>query len=231
MLGSAAVILCYHKVGPESEEGRSLNIEPARLDSHIRFFKRRGLPFVLGRQFAPRWPGQSVCLTFDDAYVSALTHGREVMLRNEVRGVFYVVSTLVGDASRWDGDKARPLAGQDLLKTALDEGFELGNHTARHARLANIDSGVRRELEECRDWLERFGAGEGSFCYPYGSLDDAAVEEVSRAGYGVGMALGKRVALPTDNRLRLPRIVVAFSHSLPMLVYKVYVRSRWAHKA
>ena len=226
MPSPSSLILCYHKVGPEAEEGRSLNIEPDRLESHIRFFQRRRFPFLLGRDLVNPWPTQSVCLTFDDAYISAMTYGREVMLRTGVRATYYVVSGCVGDASRWDGEKARPLADESLLRKALSEGFELGNHTASHVHLGEMVEGVDRELSECQAWLSGLGVKGESFCYPYGSLNPAAVQAVGTAGYRVGMALGKRAALPKDDLLQLPRIVVAYSHSLPMLLYKIHVRPR-----
>ncbi len=63
-----------------------------------------------------------------------------------------------------------------------------------------------------------------SFCFPYGSLSRQSVEQVKIAGYKVGLALGKRPARSEDNRLSLPRIVVAYSDSLPMLLFKLHVK-------
>lgn len=224
MSGSSAIILCYHKVGPESEEGRSLNIEPSRLESHIRHFQRRGYRFVLGSNFSGEWPSKSICLTFDDAYVSALSYGRDVMLRLGVRGTYYVVSGCIGGTSSWDGEKSRPLADESTLLEAQSQGFELGNHTANHPHLAEMTSGVTQEIDACKRWLASRGIKGESFCYPYGSVNDAVVSDVRSSEYTVGMALGKRAAEPGDDLLRLPRIVVAFSNSLPMLLYKVHLR-------
>lgn len=223
---SSAIILCYHKVGPEREEGRFLNIEPDRLASHIRFFQRRGYPFLLGGEYAKKWPGRSVCLTFDDAYLSAMTYGRETMLRLGVRGTFYVVSSLVGIASNWDGEIARPLAPESLLVEALSQGFELGNHTHTHPHLNELEDRGRAELAACRAYLRGLGVSQESFCYPYGALDQDVAHAVGESGYSVGMALGKRPARESDGRLQLPRTVIAFSHSLPMLVYKLFVRPK-----
>jgi peptidoglycan/xylan/chitin deacetylase (PgdA/CDA1 family) len=218
-------ILCYHKVGSEAEEGRSLNIEPERLEQHIAFLKRRGLKFILAQNLAKGWSTKSVCLTFDDAYLSALTYGKEAMLRQEVRGVYYVVSSLVGETSAWDGDLARPLAGWDLLNQAAAEGFELGNHTSHHPRLAELSLDKQRQtIRECQSFLAAQGVSGSSFCYPYGSLNEDSLRALSETGYSVGMALGKRFARESDSLLKLPRIVMAFSDSLPMLYYKLYVK-------
>src|SRR4051812_17322791 len=113
-----AIILCYHKVGPVATEGRRLNIEPARLRSHIRFFARRGFAFLLGRELAQSWPERSVCFTFDDAYTSTIRNAPELLEESGARGSFYAVSDKVGGSSGWDGSLARPLASWDELLDA-----------------------------------------------------------------------------------------------------------------
>jgi len=218
-------ILCYHKVGPESEEGRWLNVEPARLESHVRFFARRGRRFVLPRELAA-WPTEpAVCFTFDDAYVSAVSLAPPIFLRHRATAAFYAVPRHVGGASDWDGEKARALADWGELSALAAQGFEVGNHSMTHPRMAEIDADAcLREAQEARAALEEHNLAPASFCYPYGSLNPAAMVAVQASGHMVGLALGKRMAEESDDRLALPRIVVAFSDALPKLLYKMYLR-------
>lgn len=223
--------LCYHKVGPAEEQGRRLNVHPRRLESHVRFFQRRGCTFVAARDLADAWPRRVACLTFDDAYVSALTDGVEVCRRCGVPATFYAVTNLVGQSSKWDGALARPLADWDLLRAAQKEGFEIGNHTVSHARLARLEmEEVRREVVEADARLRAEGIEPGSFCYPYGSLHDETLAEVAAAGYRVGMALGKRLPNGSDPLLALPRIAVAYGDALPLLLYRLYLRPALARR-
>ena len=88
---------------------------------------------------------------------------------------------------------------------------------------------AEEQLSEIRiadEMLREHGITPGSFCYPYGAYDDTTVEVLGECGYGVGLALNKRVAAATDQRLVLPRIVVGYSDALPMLLYKIYLRPR-----
>jgi peptidoglycan/xylan/chitin deacetylase (PgdA/CDA1 family) len=216
-------ILCYHKVGLAAEEGRRLNIEPERLEQHVRFFVRRGFRIVLpdADLFSSN---RCVCFTFDDAYSSALNHALPVFERHDCRCTFFAVTSLVGGSSSWDGELARPLAGWADLERAHSRGFIIGNHTHTHPRLADLDIAKHEdEVLSAKNLLAEHGITSTAFCYPYGSLNEAAKDVVARH-YEVGLALGKRPATSEDDRLALPRIAVAYSDGLAKLLYKIHIR-------
>lgn len=218
---------CYHKVGTEAEEGRRLNIDPRRLASHVRFFQRRGYEFVKAGDLASRSSGRVACFTFDDGFQSTLDHGVPVFSRLGAPMTIYAVSDRVGEASTWEGEQPRPLAPWDRLLEAQRAGHEIGNHTATHPRLASLSREEQfAEIRRCDEALRSHGLEPGSFCYPYGSLNDESHAVVKEAGYQVGMALGKRLPRLDDPLEAIPRIVVAFGDALPLLLYKLYVRPR-----
>ncbi len=218
-------ILCYHKVGPESEEGRRLNVSPERLRDHVRYFKRRGRAFVTAGSLASSWPSRGVCLTFDDAYLSAVVHGLPVLREEGVVATLYAVTAHVGGASGWDGEAARPLADWPALVEAAQAGFEIGNHTAHHLRMSEASGEVcAQELQEASEALAAHGLQVRSFCYPYGAWTATARNAVAATGCPVALSLGKRVATRSDDRLALPRLVVSYSDALPKLLYKLWLR-------
>lgn len=224
---SGIPVLCYHKVGPISEVGRFLNIEPTRFRQHIEFFQRRGARFVLSRELpACRAEPNVVCLTFDDAYTSALTHGREVMLSAGVRGTFFAVAERIGRTSDWDEERAQPLAPLELLLEAQDQGFEIGNHTKRHPKLNELDpKSQAEEIMHAATALRAIGLVIDSFAYPYG-LSDTSARNLVANSHHVGLALGKRLATSQDPLDSIPRFVVSYSDSIPKLVYKIWLRNR-----
>jgi peptidoglycan/xylan/chitin deacetylase (PgdA/CDA1 family) len=220
-----AVILCYHKVGTQEDQGRRLNVHPARLRSHVRFFLRRKFQFLTAAEFAGEWPKRAVCFTFDDAYQSTVENGLPVFDSLGVRCSLYTVTKRVGETSAWDGPLARPLASWQALLDAQSRGHEIGNHTATHPKLATLDApSIGVEIEDAHRQLLDHGIEARSFCYPYGSLSEPAKAAVVEAGYRVGLALGKRVAESTDPRIALPRVVVAYGDALPLLLYKLHLR-------
>ena len=222
-----AIILCYHKVGSKVDEGRRLNVSPSRLRSHARYFLRAGYQFVRARDFASDWPARCVCFSFDDAYWSALSWGAPVLEEVGVRGTFYAVPSLVGGASVWDAASPRALATWSSLVDAQKRGHEIGNHSFSHVHLARLPLPEQQEQVRLADAdLRENGLDPGSFCFPYGSYNADTLTALRSCGYSVGLALGKRAALPTDDRLALPRFVIGYSDALPMLLYKVFLRPK-----
>jgi len=219
------VTLCYHKVGSEAAEGRRLNIHPARLDSHVRFFKRRGFRFAKAGELN-RWPAEkTVCFTFDDGFVSTIENGRPVFDRYKVPMSVYVVSSLVGKTSQWEGELARPLADWPMLRDLQGAGHEVGNHTAHHPFLDELSlEEQQEEVRSCHLALKENGFRIDSFCFPYGRLNRESITALRACGYTVGLALGKRLPQKEDSFLEIPRVVVAYGHALPLLLYKLYVR-------
>jgi peptidoglycan/xylan/chitin deacetylase (PgdA/CDA1 family) len=220
--GLKRIALCYHQVAPASQVGRSLSVEPERLESHVRFFQRRGLKLVLGRDIVLT-NESCVCFTFDDAYESTLTYGLEVLHRREAPATFFAVPSLVGATSSWDAGRERPLADWNLLKSAYEMGFEIGNHTMTHARLTDL-SQERQELEwhDAHAALKSSGIDATCACYPYGFVSPESPGILSKLGYRTAFSIGR---WPGDNDpFRLARIVVAYSDGLPMLLYKLSLR-------
>jgi peptidoglycan/xylan/chitin deacetylase (PgdA/CDA1 family) len=216
-----SVIFCYHKVGPEAEEGRFLNVEPAGLRAQLLFLRRRYWAVHVS-DVATR--GGQVALTFDDAYLSALTHGLEILRELNLPATFYAVPNLVGKSSEWDGERARPLADWDLLTVADEEGQRVGNHTWSHPDLSLLSLEEQmKEWESAQERLVREGLEPVSGCYPYGKGNATSAEALGRV-CAWGVTLEGRPIAPTDSPLLLPRIAVAFRDRAPQLLYKVHVR-------
>ncbi len=226
-----ATILCYHKVGPALEEGRSLNIEPSRLESHVHFFSRKNHIFLRANELSTHWKANSICFTFDDAYVSTLTHAPSIFERHGVRATFFAVPGRVNQSSDWDNERARPLADWDLLRSAQKGGHEIGNHTFNHIKMAQHAVEVQREeVRSAHQRLVDEGLDIKSFCYPYGSHTQQSVEIIKEMRYCSAVILGKRIASTEDDPMALPRIAVAYSDSLPMLLYKLTLKQRLKSK-
>lgn len=166
-------------------------------------------------------------MTFDDAYVSALTHAVEILARYDVWGTFFAVPGMVGMKSTWDGPHARPLAGWDALQAAQAQGMEIGSHTLSHADLTKLSLEEQTaEIEAAEDRLIEHGLDCRSLCFPYGKFNPDTLRAMDREGCKVGLALGRRPAGPGDDLRCLPRIVVSYSDHLPKLLYRIHVRPK-----
>ena len=222
------VILCYHKVGPLQEEGRRLNVEPATLQKHISYFKRRGFTFVLPRDLVSPWPRRGICFTFDDGFATTLERATTIFLDHGVRCAFYAVAGHVGTTSAWEGVRASPLASWEALTGAHSNGFEIGSHALEHTLLNEMSPEEQMsQLTLARAEFEAKGLEPISICYPNGAWSAATIRAAAETGHKVGLALGKRPAsLERDHILALPRITVSYSDGIAMLLYKIHVRPR-----
>jgi len=81
----------------------------------------------------------------------------------------------------------------DVARLVTERGHELGNHTWTHPDLRNLDeSGVRAEIERCRDRLVELSGGPGAFFRP-SAAQHASPEVLRLAG-----AAGYRTVLSYD---------------------------------
>ena len=202
-----------------------MNCSPVQLASHARFFQRRGWNGFLPRQFLSQ-RATGICFTFDDAYVSAIENAPSILEQFGFRGAFYVVPSLVGLTSSWDGDMARPLADWDALLSIAARGHELGNHSLTHPRLNELSVTEQLvEIESASKVLHARGVEVSSIAFPYGLSNQDTFSAMETAGVKVGLALGKR-PVRAEAANCLPRIVVGYSDSVAKLLYKIFVRPK-----
>lgn len=195
----------------------------------MRFFRSRGFQFIAASEI-PEARSPSVCLTFDDAYASALDNGREILSKWSARATFYAVPAFVGETSAWDGERRDKLADWESLLQASREGFEVGNHTNRHTRLAGAPiATVAAEWSDADKVLRARGFNPKSACFPYGDVEGSSAETLQALGYRVGLGIGKWPGHHPP--YAYARIVMSYSDGLPKLLYKLWLRPRLRLKA
>ena len=221
------LVLCYHKVGHESVEGRWINVSPDTLRKHIEFFKRRGFHVLPASDIFSSTLKNAISITFDDAFQSMLENGLPVLKSLSVPGTIYAVSSYVGSGADWPGNNGEPLANWDLLREAEKEGMEIGNHTATHASLRDLDKEAQvAEISRCHQQLIANGLAPKTFCLPYGHYNSNTSKAVQEAGYDVGFTVEKRWLNHNDDPRLLPRFAMSYGDGLAGLLYKLYIRPK-----
>jgi peptidoglycan/xylan/chitin deacetylase (PgdA/CDA1 family) len=202
-----------HGVGRVTADPFDLFLSPERFAGQMRVLARSGLRGVsLAELRAAESRGRAqglVGLTFDDAYRDVLDWAPPVLAGHGFTATVFAVSDLLGGENTWDPPPRRRLMDADDLRRLADQGWEVGSHGATHVRLAGLDAdGLRREVAGSRQALARVtGVPPATFCYPYGSVDAAAVEAVRAAGYVSACAVSPPPGL--DRELASPRIGIA----------------------
>jgi peptidoglycan/xylan/chitin deacetylase (PgdA/CDA1 family) len=241
---STLPILGYHNVAmaPEHAPFKLLYVSPDSFERQLWTLRRLGLRGVCASEGIARLnSGTSrgcVVLTFDDGYADTLTAAAPLMKRYGFSATCYVVSGAVGTYNSWDAEllqERKPLMRRDQLEQWLAAGMEVGSHSLSHQQLHELpQDAARYEIAESRTALRNMlGVPIEHFAYPFGHFNADIVEWVRHAGYSSAMTVLPGVARVSDDRLRLPRILVNGERGLWKFLLQVatpYERLRWRQR-
>jgi peptidoglycan/xylan/chitin deacetylase (PgdA/CDA1 family) len=216
---SALPILCYHNVAnaPKDAPFKLLYVSPERFERQLWTLRRLGLRGVSTSEGIARLRNGTsrgcVVFTFDDGYADTLTTAAQLIKRYGFGATCYVVSGALGTYNRWDAEYLRerkPLMSREQLDQWLAAGMEVGSHSHSHQRLHDLpQDAAQYEIAESRAALRNMlGVPIEHFAYPFGHFTADIVELVRRAGYSSAVTVLPGVARASDDRLRLPRILV-----------------------
>jgi|SRR6185312_5235735 peptidoglycan/xylan/chitin deacetylase (PgdA/CDA1 family) len=216
---SALPILCYHNVAtaPEQARFKLLYVSPESFERQLWTLRRLGLRGVSASEGMARLRQAAgrgcVVLTFDDGYADTLTTAAPLIKKYGFSATCYVVSGAVGTYNHWDAEylqEAKSLMSREQIDQWLAAGMELGSHSCSHARLHELPRGAaQHEIAESRATLRKmFDVPVEHFAYPFGNFTGETVELVRRAGYVSAVTVLPGVARTSDDRLRLPRMLV-----------------------
>ena len=212
-------ILCYHNVGPGPPDGKFklLYTSAEKFERQLWTMRRLGLRGVSIRDGLPQLHGNTrsnlVMLSFDDGYLDTLTRALPILTSYGFTATCFVVSDAMGTHNSWDAaylQDEKPLMTQQQVQQWLAAGMEVGSHSCSHPRLAELAAAdAEREVAGSRAALHAaLGVAIEQFAYPYGSFSSSTAELVRRVGYASAVTVVPGIAGASDDRYRLPRILV-----------------------
>ena len=233
-------VLGYHAITTLAHDPNMISTAPDRFEAHMAYLKRRRLRGVSMRELhrAMTVDGAKglVGLTFDDGYRDFLHTAVPILERFGFTATVFAVAGMPGGENAWrHAYSPRPrikLLENEELREVSNRGLEVGSHTMTHADLFGAQPELlRREVEESRRILSTvLGEAVQGFCFPYGSLDGAAIQAVRRAGYAYACGVNAR---PERTLYDWPRIPVSdrdnavrFAAKLKAYTQYSYVKQR-----
>jgi peptidoglycan/xylan/chitin deacetylase (PgdA/CDA1 family) len=228
----------YHAIGSSAHDPNQLFTSPERFEAQMRYLKQHGMQGVSVRELVRRVnSGNSeglVGLTFDDGYKDFLTAAVPVMEKFHFTATVFAVAGMLGRENDWAHTyNPRPrlkLLTAEELRAVAERGMEVGSHSMTHPKLPALAvEQLEKEIRESLQVLsEILGEAVEGFCYPYGSLNSAALRSVSLAGYGYACAWSTHIE---SSVYELPRIPVSerdarSRFAAKLLVYSHYSRAK-----
>jgi peptidoglycan/xylan/chitin deacetylase (PgdA/CDA1 family) len=166
--------------------------------------------------------GRYFHLSFDDGFRNNFTNAVPILRDLGVHAAFYVPSAFVGadyatvreyclESTRYRG--VIEMMSWDDLQAMVEQGFEVGSHTRRHARFSMISGDAARMEDEIagskREIETKLGRPCKYIAWPYGRLvdaDSASLEVAKRAGYAACFGAFRGTVRPGQTDLfRIPR--------------------------
>ena len=135
-----------------------------------------------------KWHGDAsgaYSMTFDDGAVGQGEYAVPLLDAHELKATFFVIGSTI---HAWYIGSVR-IHMREIVQMAR-EGHEIGSHTYNHRDLRTLtDSEIRQEIEQCQEYLGRYGLRPTSMSYPYSGCDErveaivADYFEFARCGY------------------------------------------------
>lgn len=189
----------YHAIGRVRPDPNRLCVSPERFASQMLYLKSRGLRGASVRELLSvdndALSRRLVGLTFDDGYENFAQFALPVLEGLGFSATLFAVAGMLGEHNAWDEEPRMGLLDTGGLRAVASQGIEIGSHGMSHKRVAGLPpERLRHEVVESKVLLsEILGEQVEGFCYPYGSLDEAAVRAVCEAGYSYACACNLRV--------------------------------------
>ena len=147
-------------------------------------------------------PDKLVVLTFDDSVVSQANYVAPLLKKHGFGATFFIT-----EGFEFLVDKKNYMTWEQI-KALHEQGFEIGNHTRKHA---GVTKQMPEQLAADVEFIETRCAEHGvpkpvSFCYPGYATSEGAVKLLRERGYQFARAGGAKAFDPTtDEPLLMPQ--------------------------
>jgi peptidoglycan/xylan/chitin deacetylase (PgdA/CDA1 family) len=213
----------YHEIAEAAETESRLAVSPANFAAQLGYLRSAGFTAMTAGELLAAWaagpgklPDRPVVLTFDDGYEDFHSRAMPLLADYGCTATLFVTTGWLQDADMRLSATDRMLNRSQLAEAAA-AGVEIGAHTRRHPQLDQLSTQqVRQELCTSKQWLEdKLGLPVPGLAYPFGYSSPMVREMAGEAGYGYACAVSNLTASATSDSLKLPRLTVRRSTTMP----------------
>ncbi|WP_321370975.1 polysaccharide deacetylase family protein [uncultured Desulfuromusa sp.] len=200
----------YHRFGESRYP--STNISAEIFTQQLDYIKQQNLEVISLGDVANRLseqtalPEHAVSLSIDDSYRSFYDVGMPILRRYGFPVTLFVNTDAVGTSGYLSWSELQELA---------EEGVEIGNHTASHAYLVDMQPDetlsqwqerIKNDIEHAQQQFQKhLGFRPELFAYTYGEYSSAVVDLIQSLGFKAAFAQQSGVIYADCSRFILPR--------------------------
>ena len=187
-------VLCYHRFGSRASK---LTVTPAAFAAQMEYLAHNGYhvlalkelgAFIAGREPLPK---KSVIITIDDGYRATYDVAYPILRRFGFPATVFLYTDFVGA-----GDALTYPQMKELIASGL---IDIQPHSKTHSNLtlrlpdesdAKYRERLRREVDAPVDAIrDRLAVASYAYAYPYGDVNELAVDYLSRKGVSLGLTV------------------------------------------
>ena len=203
-------VFIYHRFGEPRYPSTNISLEV--FSAQLEYLKKENFQVLPLSQIArmvragEELPEKTVGLCIDDAFESFAQQAVPLLQNYAFPATLFVNTDAVGTSGYLDWAQ---------LKDVMAKGVEIGNHTASHAYLVEMEEGetqlqwkqrIRADIEKSKTALKnQLGIDPEIFAYTYGEYSPAVVDVIKEAGFRAAYAQQSGVIYDGSDIWTLPR--------------------------
>lgn len=205
-------VFLYHYVEyVKDDPGREkLTTPPRILTAQIETLREAGYAFITPDDLISdlsgkiTLPEKLVILSFDDGYMDFYTDVFPILKKENVKAIAYIVPNLLNRPNYMFTFQVKEVAKSPLV--------EIGSHTMNHVWLKGTKKETMEyEIVQSRKTLQDMTQLPiNSFAYPYGALDQQAINLVREAGYTNAVSTIPGIVQTMQNKFFLYRLRLGY---------------------
>ena len=210
-------ILMYHRIavlnGDEPQVTVGLTVDPGEFQLQMAWLHDHDFHTISQLQLfqaleeGKPLPSKPILLSFDDGYRGIATVAAPIMSQFGYVGTAYVITDRIAESRK----TAPTWLTWPQLRILEQRGWDIGSHTVSHTEIPHMSTdAAMKTLRQSRFALERhLGHPVQWFCYPAGSVNQAAVDDVRKAGYVLATTTKEGDTLSARDPLQLERVRIS----------------------
>lgn len=221
-------VLLYHSI-TNSPVADALTTKPADFERQISTLKKTGYTFIsipelLDKSAHSSHYSKTIAVTFDDGYTDQHDFAYPILQAFQIPATIFLPTAFLGDASRWDTDKAKPIMSTELLQSLDANLISFGLHTHQHINyevedlafiLKDLEMNIHCMNQQNLPFLK-------ALAYPYGKRprDPSVKRQLFKGMKDLGIQYGFRIGNRINKNI----------HNSPYEIQRIDVRGTDAHE-